>query len=289
MGWRITGDLTEYLAAAGAFLRSRPAEHTLPLTVAETLRSAGGNAFGADPPLFGWWSADGDQDGTVAGAFVQTPPYPLLLTRAPEPAVPALAAELAERGGPLAGVSAAAGVAERFAAAWTRLTGAGSRVGMRQQLYRLDRLTPPRPAPPGAARAAGPADRDLLLRWYAEFLAELGELGENPGDFAALVDDRLAGRGGFLLWEADGVPVSMAGMSRLVAGMVRVTSVYTPPEHRRRGYAAGVTAAVSRAALDGGAAEVLLFTDLDNPTSNRVYRRLGYQAVEDRLVLSFTG
>jgi predicted GNAT family acetyltransferase len=30
---------------------------------------------------------------------------------------------------------------------------------------------------------------------------------------------------------------------------------------------------------------VLLFTDLANPTSNALYQRLGYRAVEDRLVL----
>jgi predicted GNAT family acetyltransferase len=63
--------------------------------------------------------------------------------------------------------------------------------------------------------------------------------------------------------------------------------VYTPPEHRQRGYAAGVTAACSQHALDCGAEHVVLFTDLANPTSNGVYRRLGYQPVEDRQVLRY--
>jgi hypothetical protein len=35
--------------------------------------------------------------------------------------------------------------------------------------------------------------------------------------------------------------------------------------------------------------EVLLYTDLDNPTSNRLYARLGYRPVEDRVMLSFDG
>jgi predicted GNAT family acetyltransferase len=71
--------------------------------------------------------------------------------------------------------------------------------------------------------------------------------------------------------------------------MVRVAPVYTPPEHRGRGYAAAATAVVSRAALDAGAREVLLYTDLANPTSNRLYARLGYRPVEDRVVLTFSG
>ena len=80
----------------------------------------------------------------------------------------------------------------------------------------------------------------------------------------------------------------MAGLTRQVARATRVASVYTPPEFRRRGYAGAVTAAVSQAALDAGAAEVLLFTDLANPTSNALYQSLGYAPVEDRVILSFT-
>jgi predicted GNAT family acetyltransferase len=43
---------------------------------------------------------------------------------------------------------------------------------------------------------------------------------------------------------------------------------------------------VSQQALDAGAAEVLLFTDLANPVSNSIYQRIGYRAVEDPMPLS---
>ncbi len=79
----------------------------------------------------------------------------------------------------------------------------------------------------------------------------------------------------------------MAGHTREVAGMVRVAPVYTPPGLRTRGYAAAVTAAVSRAVRDAGATDVVLFTDLDNPTSNALYQRLGYRPIHDRVRLSF--
>ena len=79
----------------------------------------------------------------------------------------------------------------------------------------------------------------------------------------------------------------MAGRSRATAGMVRVGPVYTPPEHRARGYATAATFHASRAALDAGAREVVLFTDLANPTSNALYQRLGYLPLEDRLALLF--
>ncbi|NEA23957.1 GNAT family N-acetyltransferase, partial [Actinomadura bangladeshensis] len=62
---------------------------------------------------------------------------------------------------------------------------------------------------------------------------------------------------------------------------------YTPAEHRRRGYGAAVTAAATTGALDAGADDVVLFTDLANPTSNGVYRRIGYRPVQDRVILVF--
>ena len=103
---------------------------------------------------------------------------------------------------------------------------------------------------------------------------------------AEAVDDRLS-YGGLTLWEVDGSAVSLAGINRPAAGVVRVGPVYTPPGHRQRGYGGAVTTAVSRAALDTGADEIVLFTDLANPTSNALYQRLGYRPVEDFVWLSF--
>ncbi|PRY22429.1 GNAT family N-acetyltransferase [Pseudosporangium ferrugineum] len=117
----------------------------------------------------------------------------------------------------------------------------------------------------------------------AEFFREIGE--EESG-----IEKFVAGRlayGGMLLWENGGLPVSTASLSRPDAGMVRVQAVYTPREHRGRGYAGAVTAAISRAAREAGATEVVLFTDLANPTSNALYQRLGYEPLEDRTVVEF--
>ena len=281
MPWSISEDPDEFAAAAGPFLRARPAQNTVALTIIETMRTAGPDIYGAEPPMLGWWQPAG---GEVAAACLQTPPFPLLLTTGPADAMRELARALAAAERPLPGVNASVPVAEQFAAQWQELTGAPAVVRERHRLYRLAGLAPPRPAPAGQARVAEKPDRDLLMTWYGEFWSETQALG-HP-DIGKTVDERL-GYGGLTLWEIDGVPVSMAGLTRQVAGMTRVASVYTPPGLRRRGYAGAVTAAVSQAALDAGAAEVLLFTDLANPTSNALYQRLGYAPVEDRVILSF--
>jgi predicted GNAT family acetyltransferase len=278
MGWHTSDDVDEFLARADDFLRSRPVENTMLLTLTHVLQRHGRHTFGPDDPIFGWFTSD---DGTVDGACLQTPPHPLLLTAMPADAVPALAEALARR--PLPGVNGRGTDADAFAAAWQRLTGHSARPVMRTRLYRLGTLTPPAP-PPGKARIAGPADRDLLIDWFDAFQREV-HAGVRESN-AAIVDDKMS-FGGLMLWEVDGAAVATAGVTQREAGMVRVAPVYTPPELRGRGYGGAVTAAITRAALDAGAGDVVLFTDLMNPTSNALYERLGYRPVEDRTVMEF--
>jgi len=288
MGWQTTGDVAAFRGEAGAFLRRERARNTVLLTLTEQLRvshsrGAVADAGAADPaglPLFGWWAGDG---GEAGGAFMHTPPYPLLLTAVTAGAAADLAAALAGR--PLRGVNAHPETARRFAAAWRDGTGCLVTPHQRQRLYRLTELAWPDPAPDGAPRVAVDADAPLLAGWFGAFAREVGEL--TVADHAAAVRDRL-GYGGISLWQAGGRPVAMGGVSRQVAGMVRIGPVYTPPELRGRGYASAVTAELSLRAREAGAAEVLLFTDLDNPVSNSIYQRIGYRGVEDRVVLTFS-
>lgn len=281
MPWTLTGNVDEFLAAAGDFLRSRPAQNTILLGVTESVRVRGPAAFGDAAVLFGWWH---DPDGAPAAAFLHTPPQAVVLTAMPHEAASSLAGELAVRGRSLAGVNGDTHAGPAFAAAWRARTGQPSYTGMRSRLYRLGELRLPAPAPPGSARVAAQADRDLLVAWLDAFHREA--LPGEPADAARIVGDRLS-HGGLWIWEAEGQPVSMAGLTRAVAGQVRVGLVYTPPHLRRRGFGAAVTAAVSKTALEGGVGEVLLFTDLANPTSNAIYQRLGYRPVSDRVVLGF--
>lgn len=282
MTWSHTDDVDAFLTAAGPFLRSRPVEHTLLLTVSATVRRVGRHAFGDGDPVFGWWRA---ADGGVGAAYLRTPPRAMVLTRAPDDAATALARDLTEAEHPLPGVNAHRATAEAFGAAWcARHAGVTALTDAHVGLYRLGELTEPVPAPSGHARVAQPADLDLLVSWWEAFHEEIGE-------GAAKSSEAVAGHidgGALMIWETGGRPVAMACRSRTEAGMARVMAVYTPPASRQRGYAGAVTVAVSRAARQAGAHEVVLHTDLANPTSNALYQRLGYRAVEDRIVLSFT-
>jgi RimJ/RimL family protein N-acetyltransferase len=294
MSWSTTTAAEEFLSEAGEFLRAEPARNSVVLTVTENLRvkavtapSAAttplGTSPGPDRTLLGWWRPDVGSD-LVGGAFLHTPEFPVFLTAMSRQAAAELAAELAAAGRLVLGVNAEQETAEAFAAAWRQRTGGDAQVHRRMRLFRLGELIPLDPRPEGSARPAAEPDRDLLIAWFGAFAREVGDLADE--DHAAAVDERLS-YGGIIVWEAGGAPVSIAGLTRAVAGMVRVGPVYTPPELRGRGYAGAATVAVSQAARDAGAQGVVLYTDLANPTSNALYQRLGYRPVEDRIVLSY--
>ena len=102
-----------------------------------------------------------------------------------------------------------------------------------------------------------------------------------------MVEARLdRGTGGFALWEDDG-PVSLAGWGGETPNGVRIGPVYTPPGFRRRGYASALTASVSADRLAAGRRFCFLYTDLANPTSNRIYVEIGYERVCDAMEFVF--
>ncbi|MFI7000624.1 GNAT family N-acetyltransferase [Nocardia sp. NPDC050175] len=220
-----------------------------------------------NPPLFGWLS----RDGRVGGAILHTRPFPLGLFGLAAADTAELVAVLNTAGREVDYVNGPVDVVRAFAEAAQR----GSEVVDRQLLYRLNGLVAPRPTA-GQARLAQESDRAVLEDFTKVFSEE-----ETSASFD-VVGERLSYHG-IWLWEVDGQPVSVASLSRSVAGIVRVGLVATPPEHRGHGYAAAVTHHVSQVALDNGNREVLLFTDRSNPTSNGIYQRLGYEVVEEQI------
>ncbi|MGW6910376.1 GNAT family N-acetyltransferase [Streptomyces sp. NPDC054940] len=282
--WYLTEDVDDFLARAGDFLRSRPGTHVMQLTWAERVRVHGAKAFGTDAPVFGVL----ERAGEVHATFYRLPHRGCGLSPLTPEQADTLAARLAALGHSLPSISADRCTATAFAEAWQRHTGAMPRLrDIRLRLYRLGTLTPPEPPPAGRGRVLGEQDLDQAIFWCGEFAKAVGEVVTlNAGTWA---DSRFADKR-YTLWETpDGTPVSIAGMNPVIGGQVQVDIVYTPAHLRGRGYAAAVTAEVSRAALAAGAREVVLFADLSNPTSNALYQRLGYRPLADWAGYEFPG
>ncbi|MEV5953507.1 GNAT family N-acetyltransferase [Streptomyces sp. NPDC051987] len=281
--WYLTDDADDFLDRAGDFLRSRPGPHVMQSTWAERVRARGVAAFGADACLFGVL----EEAGEVRATFYRLVPRGFGLSPLTSEQADLLAARLAALGHRVPSVSADHATATAFAEAWQRRTGATPRLrDTRLSLYRLGTLTPPDPPPVGRGRVLGEQDLEQAVFWCAEFARAVGE--DVVIDAGTWSGTRFADKT-YTLWETpDGTPVSVAGMNPLIGGQIQVDVVYTPAHLRGRGYAAAVTAEVSRAALAAGAQDVVLFADLSNPTSNALYQRLGYVRLSEWSVYDFS-
>lgn len=268
------GDAAAFLGRAGAYLGAREAAHNLLLGLAGQLVADPARYPGAP------YLATVERGGATVAAALMTPQYNLQLSLADNPgATDAIADDLRGEGSAPPGVTGPTADARAFAERWRELTGQAYRPGMRQRIYALETVTPV-PGVPGALRKATAADRALLLDWTADFAAEA--LGAEAASGAErMVDLRLgADGGGFFLWE-DGGPVCLVGYGGPTPNGIRIAPVYTPPELRGRGYASAATAAVSQRLLDDGRRFCFLYTDLANPTSNRIYQAIGYRPTID--------
>lgn len=258
-----------FLELGGPFLFDEPVLNNVILTVAAGHRDGTMRPSDADR----WWLVrDGD---AVRGAAMRTAGHGLLLA-APTPPEVALALADAQEA-PIPEATAGVEAARLFAGRLCGRTGWRAGLDRSSRIYRLGTLVPPAGVP-GRARQAVAGDRDLLVEWSAGFAAE-AQAGRPVGDAAGPIDLRL-GRDGLLwLWESEsGEPVSMAWVTPPVAGVVRISGVFTPVVSRGRGHASACVAAASAYRPE---LTCMLYTDLSNPTSNRIYRQIGYQPVVD--------
>ncbi|MES9694175.1 GNAT family N-acetyltransferase [Bacillus toyonensis] len=85
--------------------------------------------------------------------------------------------------------------------------------------------------------------------------------------------------------EVDGKLVSVAAKTRPTTNNITVNFVYTPKEARKKGYASNCVAALSQRMLDEGYKTTTLYTDLANPTSNKIYQEIGYEQIAESVLI----
>jgi uncharacterized protein len=260
------------LRSAEEFLCSEPVLHNLILSILHARVAQG------DPGRY-WIVVGGEK---AVGVVLQSPlDFPATLTPMEPGAVVAVVDAIADAGVSLPGVNGDAATAASFAGQWGERCKSAAIPIMGMRLYELLEMGEA-PRTEGRLRQAGPSDRDLMIPWTRAFQKEIGESTEGT---EVRVDRGLAA-GQLWVWDQNGETTSMAAGREPVQGVVRVSGVYTPPEKRRQGYAAACVYALSKQVRVRGY-RCALYTDMGNPTSNSIYRRIGYRAVAEALRYRF--
>lgn len=239
------------------------------------------NAYGSQP----YFATVGSAAGLQIAALM-TPPHKLLLYAEEDrewAGVRLIADALLRGGWPVPGALAREAVAEAFAATWHSKSGTGYWTGMRQRIYELRQVLHPR-YPAGEFRPAGFADIELVRQWACGFFDDC--FGGGHYEQIMRSAEEKVRNGTLYLW-VDGAPTSMAARTRPTPHGEAVGFVYTPSNKRRKGYASAVVARLSQRILDDGKEFCTLYTDLANPTSNRIYQQIGYTAIADVIDIDF--
>jgi predicted GNAT family acetyltransferase len=159
-------------------------------------------------------------------------------------------------------------------------------VNTEERLYRLGELRGPSGVA-GTPRLASADDRGQLVEWVELFFEETFSRVREDGAGKRFVDTTKQVGDRFVLWDLDGVPVSMAMLRAPAADVSRIGPVFTPLAERGHGFGSAVTAAAADLTRRSGTPDVVLFADLANPTSNAIYQRIGFEPVADSVRIDF--
>ena len=282
MDAEVYSNAAHFIMRTGGVLRSDEARYGLIYGIAR-LVAANARHYGEEEPLF---FVVNDSDGISAMAW-RTPPYVVGLAwhaGDPKQAASALIEAVRSRWAEIPGVTGHREVTDPFADRWCRDFGTSVLSSMAQCIYRLESVSGV-PSVPGRMRAATPADKDLVSAWRRDFIGEAEPTGRDvpERDVTPFIE-----KGAVHLWECAGCPVCMVMNGRPTEHGMSITSVYTPPESRRHGYATACVASVCRDILKSGHDFVTLYTDLSNPTSNSVYMKIGFRPVCDSVEYGFS-
>ncbi len=172
------------------------------------------------------------------------------------------------------------------------LTEAMSKMFSEEILYSLElnRMVEPEPLRSGTAagRKIRDEDVDILTEWRTGYEVETIGAKDTPelrSETRERVKRLLTEKRGWIL-HVQGNPVSTCGFNAAVAEAVQLGGVWTPAEHRSKGYARSVVAAALSDARADGVPHAILFTGLDNIPAQKAYESLGFERIGNyRIIL----
>lgn len=275
-------DAGSFLARTGDVIAKDEARYGLIFGIAHRLVE-NPHYYGPDDP----WFFVLEEGAELRAISMRTPPFGVLLAHfsGNVAAAAMLLADSVSQFSPI--IPSAVGesdITDPFAENWCCLNNVKVIDRMSLLMYRLVAVNDVKLAP-GKLRLAGVDDGSLVAEWAHAFHDELyTSAGRNQPEVD--LADRIVNNDVFL-WEDDR-PVSMAVTSRPTGKGISVSGVYTPPEHRQKGYATSCVASLCRKILDDGYEFCTLYTDAVNPVSNSIYKKIGFREICDSVMYTFS-
>lgn len=173
----------------------------------------------------------------------------------------------------LKGICSDPRIAELFAELYS--AGYNSELGfcMDMEAYACPRVHAPTGVD-GTIRPSRMEDQEAVAMFLAGFSEDGYGITVEPESKMAEAG-KMIRSGGLYVLEVDGVPQSMARIAHRAPRHGRINAVFTPRGERGKGYAGAVVSALCSMLLGEGLVP-MLYADLANPSSNRLYQKIGF-------------
>ncbi|MGG4489298.1 GNAT family N-acetyltransferase [Metabacillus idriensis] len=274
-------DRSLFFELAEPFLLKNEAENNLTLGLL--------GAFKRTIPAANVYTAAVEADGELAMTLLMTPPHNLILSFNEDVMTENILYETV-RTLSMKNVNIPGVVGERkwtapFAKIWSAETEDRAEIVLEQKIYRLQEVTKLKRSS-GKFALAELDHLPLLTEWMMDFMNYTNEPPITALQAAGRMKQFIAEKSVYL-WLEDDKPVSMAKKSRSTKNGICVSLVYTPVDFRGKGYASSCVAELSGLLLKDFSF-CTLYTDLANPTSNSIYQKIGYQPIQDSIMITFS-
>ncbi len=225
------------------------------------------------------------QEEEIAVVFLQTEEKKQIIVAASEMTdedIVELAKKLAEVYPNVPGLIGNKKIVQRLAEEIAVLENKKTNVAMEQGIYELKQVKKKWNGD-GTFLEVSSDDLPLIKQWIYQFCEDVN-LPTTKEEAQQTAHTLITNRCLFGV-EVDGKLVSVAAKTRPTKNNITVNFVYTPTEARKKGYASNCVAALSQRMLDEGYKTTTLYTDLANPTSNKIYREIGYEQIAESVLI----
>ena len=134
--------------------------------------------------------------------------------------------------------------------------------------------------PQGQLELATEEDWDLLTQWTLNFQEDARIFPKKTWEQTKIETKAKIEKGSIYKWVQQEETLSIAAIMRKTPNAGFVGLVYTPPPLRGKAYATACVYRLSEQILQGGSRYCGLFTDVANPASNHVYKKIGYVSMD---------
>ena len=273
---------SELISLSGTYLEQHESENNLPIGLAYRL-AEDPHYYGPESPLL----LSILEQGKVVGVAIRTPPHRIILSRIDaniQVAVAHLIRYLRGNSTRIPGVVGPAAEVQAFSDCWIEdQQSVSPRIVTRLRVFEA-RQVADLPLSPGKLRLARMDDHLLMAQWFVAFSEQIGEPADLESAKKRAEQHIKAQR--LYIWDRS-APVSIAAATRPTRNGTTINWVYTPPEHRNKGYATSCVLSLTKKLLSERYTFCSLYTDLSNPTSNNIYTKIGYVPVGDAFSFDF--